>query len=241
MATMEEWRPVEGTTYTVSNKGRVQNKRGRILKPSKTSTGYLYVNLTIPGRKTQKHSYVHRLVATAFIPNPEKLPDVHHIDHKHYNNVLSNLTWQSMAQNHGNTRKTKASNHVRAVQQIAPDGSLVRTWSSLKEASDATGSPYSGVHACCQDRQDTAGEWSWEYVPDGVIENEQWRPCAKYLGCEVSSEGRIRTPKYVTAGAISGNYLAFRGDFVHRLVADEYCLRPTGCDFVNHKDGDPHV
>ena len=92
----EQWRPVDGFEglYAVSNLGRVKSlKYGRekILKPAKHRNGYLFVTLCINGKR--KHFLVHRLVATAFIPNPEGFEQVNHKDENPSNNVVTNLEW----------------------------------------------------------------------------------------------------------------------------------------------------
>ena len=107
----EEWTDIkdyEGL-YQVSNFGRVKSSyTNRILKPIKHTTGYLGVNLyknNVSYTKT-----IHRLVAQAFIPNPENKPEVNHIDEDKTNNMISNLEWVTSKENvnHG-TRNERAS------------------------------------------------------------------------------------------------------------------------------------
>lgn len=98
---MEHWITVEGTdgALEVSNQGRVRSnlRDGRILKPTPDKKGYLRLRVTI-GRK--KYSFkVHRLVAEAFIPNPEGKKQVNHIDGNKANNTVSNLEWVSNKEN----------------------------------------------------------------------------------------------------------------------------------------------
>ncbi len=101
---MEEWKPVtnyEGI-YEVSSQGRVKSlkqnasRRKRILKPC-AKNGYLSVNLFKDG--ACKHAYIHRLVAEAFINNPDNLKEVNHKDCDKTNNSVSNLEWCSRKQN----------------------------------------------------------------------------------------------------------------------------------------------
>lgn len=96
----EIWKPVEGySLYEVSNLGRVRNARtGKVLTPAicKT-TGYAKVNLWNYGYD-KTHS-VHRLVAEAFIPNPENKRLVNHIDCNKTNNRVSNLEWATDSEN----------------------------------------------------------------------------------------------------------------------------------------------
>ena len=92
----ETWRPIADTNgkYEVSNFGRVRtnNQRPGLLTLTKQPKGYLYAMVTLSNGK-QKNCRVHRLVALAFIPNPDGLPEVNHIDGNKENNHVSNLEW----------------------------------------------------------------------------------------------------------------------------------------------------
>lgn len=87
---MEIWKKIDGfETYSVSNMGRVRNDvTGRVLKTSSVR-GYQLVMLC-PGRKMTR---VHRLVAQAFIPNPDNLPQVNHINEDKTDNRVENLEY----------------------------------------------------------------------------------------------------------------------------------------------------
>lgn len=87
----EEWKTIEGTGYKISNIGKVKNKHDKLLKPSYGSLGYIRYNLVVNGN--QKQVFAHRLVAQAFIPNPDKLPIVNHIDENPSNPRVDNLQW----------------------------------------------------------------------------------------------------------------------------------------------------
>jgi len=118
---MEHFRKIKNyENYSVSNYGRIRNdKTGRILKPGDSSTGgYLYVNLYKNG--IVKYQKVHRLVALAFIPNPENKRTVNHIDGNKTNNHTENLEWNTHAENNkhamdnGLLKPVKGSKHYRA-------------------------------------------------------------------------------------------------------------------------------
>lgn len=105
----EIWRDIEGYEgqYQVSNLGRVKSfdridgaghlKRGRILRPVPDKKGYLRVQLHKEGKR--KLFLVHRLVAQAFIPNPEGLPQVNHRDEDPSNARADNLEWCTASYN----------------------------------------------------------------------------------------------------------------------------------------------
>lgn len=98
---MEEiWKPIGYEGYEVSNLGRVKSYKydkinGKIMKPYKNTKGYLQIDLQLDGRKRENrvHLAVHRLVAIAFIPNPDNLPQVNHKDEDKTNNCVDNLEW----------------------------------------------------------------------------------------------------------------------------------------------------
>ena len=97
---MEIWKPIKGYNerYSISSLGRVQShKTGLILKPSVNHKGYFIIQLSIFGKK--KNHRVHRLVAQAFIPNPDHLPEVDHINGNRQENTIDNLRWASPSSN----------------------------------------------------------------------------------------------------------------------------------------------
>lgn len=94
---METWAHIKGFLwrYQVSDKGRVRNyQTQRLLKLERHYRGYLRVQL---GRGP--HYFVHRLVAEAFLENPDNLPIVNHKDRNKCNNSLENLEWLSLKDN----------------------------------------------------------------------------------------------------------------------------------------------
>lgn len=101
---------IEGfPNYTIDTEGRVWSRyRNRYLRPNPLKSGYLQVQLW--GRdeegNTKKESfYIHRLVGKAFLPNPDNLPTIDHINRHKFNNRVSNLRWTSQADNCQNRPK----------------------------------------------------------------------------------------------------------------------------------------
>ena len=100
----ETWRQIQGYEYSFSSFGNVKNnKTGRILQPGDNGLGYLYVILHT--NTIKKQMKVHRLVASAFLPNDINKLCVDHIDHCKSNNNVSNLRWASHQENSRNKVK----------------------------------------------------------------------------------------------------------------------------------------
>ena len=100
----EIWKTIENyENYSISSFGQVMNNvTGKLLKGSKYPNGYTRVAFYIEGER--KIYMIHRLVALAFIPNPESKSQVDHIDNNRSNNSLENLRWASQRENNMNTQ-----------------------------------------------------------------------------------------------------------------------------------------
>ena len=120
---MEEWKNVIGYEglYEVSNKGNVRNvRRNTLLKLSKNYYGYIQVWLYKNGIRTGFK--VHRLVAQAFIPNPDNLPQINHKDEDKLNNCVENLEWCSNEYNVNYGHRTENAINTRVKNGYAdPD------------------------------------------------------------------------------------------------------------------------
>lgn len=101
----EQWKEIDDYNgYSVSNTGKIKSfrrksnkEKGLILKQETSYRGYKQVSLYKDGKKHQK--FVHRLVAEAFIPNPDNKPEVNHKDTDKTNNAVSNLEWNTSSEN----------------------------------------------------------------------------------------------------------------------------------------------
>lgn len=115
----EEWRPVVGyeELYDVSTHGRVRRMAGhttiigKILRNVRFSNGYEVV--TLSDRNVKKIWSIHRLVAKAFIPNPDEKPDVNHIDGVKHHNGVENLEWAEKSENTQHAYRTGLAHGVR--------------------------------------------------------------------------------------------------------------------------------
>ena len=168
----ETWKAIAGFEglYEVSNLGRVKSLKfgkERILKPCKSTGGYLQVCLCKDGKA--KQSNVHRLVAEAFIQNPNNLETVNHKDEVKTNNVASNLEWMSQKDNINYGTRTKRSAETRSKSVLMLDkstGELLATFSSLMEAERVTGIDDGNISKCCLGKLKSAGGYVWKHLSE---------------------------------------------------------------------------
>ena len=156
---MEEWKRIvyNGVEYEyeVSTKGgKVRNiKTGRIMSEFISNDGYAFVVLSLNGKK--KRFSVHRLVATMFIPNPDNLPEVDHIDRNRSNNSVENLRWVSHRDNV--LHKEYGQRRVKCVE-------TGQIFESILQASAETGCERGNIVDCCRGKRKTCRGFHWEYV-----------------------------------------------------------------------------
>ena len=150
----EEWKLIPGYDgkYEVSDWGRVRSykrQKERILSPGKDKNGYYQVSLCKDGK--EKHCIIHRLVAEAFISNPNNLPEVNHKDEDKRNNHVTNLEWCSREYNlaYG----TRVERIRKPVVQLDKQGNFVAEYSSMQEAFRVTGVNIASICSCCKHKR----------------------------------------------------------------------------------------
>lgn len=102
-----EWKKITHI-HEVSNNGDIRNCNGNPLKPWISTTGYYNIKIIEKGKR--KNKKLHRLVAEAFIPNPNNLPNINHLDGNKLNNCINNLEWCDHATNMKHASETKLIN-----------------------------------------------------------------------------------------------------------------------------------
>lgn len=161
---VEVWKDVPGYEgiYLVSNFGNVcslkRGKRTQLKKPVQFSRGKLYPSVCLLKDGKQKRVYVHRLVALAFIENPNLYNEVDHINGDESFNHVSNLRWCTHTQNMGNIHKKKISGIIR----IDPNTGDRKEYKFLKDVSEDGFIP-TMVCRVCRGKKKTHHKYRWAY------------------------------------------------------------------------------
>lgn len=160
----EEWRDIvdyEGL-YQVSNLGRVRSLiTNKILKQQKDKNGYLFVGIRKNGKR--KFKKIHRLVAEAFLDNPNNLPEVNHKDENKTNNVVSNLEYcdHKYNTNYG-TRNIRSKISQSKTVVAYKNGVEVLRFSSTAEA-QRNGYNSGNISCCCRGIYKQYKGFKWKY------------------------------------------------------------------------------
>ena len=168
-----EWKLIANTGFEISDTGKVKNKHGKILR-SCFRKGYEYI--TIGGVRYS----IHRLVALAFIPNPDGKPEIDHINAIRTDNRAGNLRWVTRKENQQNpiSRNNKSivkrgklcywfgkqSVTRKAVCQFTKDNVFVARFDCMMDATKETGIDTGSISMCCNKKRKSAGGYKWEFA-----------------------------------------------------------------------------
>jgi len=243
--------------YTIYDDGRIFSRLSlKELKPNKRD-GYFYIRLMTfdeEGDRKRGQSGVHILVAKAYIPNPDNLPIVNHIDGDGYNNHKSNLEWVSHKRSIEHAYETNLRRPLyRPVLQFEKDGTFVKRFGSVKEASEEMGLHRDTVGKVCRGQKRSAKGYLWEFetqledIKDK--EGERWKRIKNHRKYKVSSFGRVyssKTHRYMRHTDKKDGYKRVTIDqthyYVHCLVANAFLGPPPPNlerPIVDHKDRKP--
>lgn len=177
----EIWEAIPGYdgNYLASNKGRVKSVyrvlgnggiQPEAIKKQRNSKGYNVVSIKYNNiKKTLK---VHRLVALSFIPNPDKKPQINHINGIKKDNRVENLEWSTGSENvqHafdiGLNKQYTGSDHYMAVKvnQFTKDGIFVKTWGCISDACRRYNIKIQSLSSCLVCKSKTSGGFKWQYL-----------------------------------------------------------------------------
>jgi hypothetical protein len=166
------WKPTQFQGYEVSDTGLVRsygkNKHNKILKVTINHKGYEVVYPSDINKQGYKTScQVHRLVAQAFIPNPENKEQVNHKDGNKHNNHVSNLEWATNLENHEHklAHHLEPSTHSpKRVGKFDLEGNLLETFDSIYAAGHSVGSNQYNVSRAVNGLRKTFKGFVWKYV-----------------------------------------------------------------------------
>lgn len=166
----EIWKRIEWSPdFEISNYGRIKSYKrdkinGILLKLRVDHKGYITIQL--PNIYTEKHKRtgVHRLVAEAFIPNPENKPEVNHIDENKENNYYKNLNWMTSKENanHGTRNKRVSNSNLKSLGKPVKCIETGKIYHSIAEAIRQTG--LKDIYKACSGQKESAGGFHWEYA-----------------------------------------------------------------------------
>ena len=149
--------------YAITSCGKVWSyKRKKFLKPIRNQKGYERVFLST--NKCGKNFPIHKLVATAYIPNPNNFPQINHKDENKENNSVNNLEWctNKYNSNYGTRNIRMARAKWRKVLCIE----LNRIFDSEKQAEAELKIGVSRISECCSGKNKTAGGYHWKYLSE---------------------------------------------------------------------------
>ena len=177
MFEQEIWKDIKGyeELYQVSNMGRIKSlkkyhgktenwiEREFTLKPQISNRGYYRVHLSNKGVKVFS---VHRLVAQAFIKNPNDYKEVNHIDGNKTNNHFNNLEWCTRSQNekHAYSNGLAKSTKRKKIKQYDLNGNFIKEWDYIILIEKELGISQGNIINVCKGKRKTAGNFIWKYA-----------------------------------------------------------------------------
>jgi len=170
---------IKSLNRTIENKGAIGGKykiKGKSRSQSISKTGYYICTLCKNGK--ERTFKVHRLIAEAFIDNPNNLPIINHKDGNKLNNSIDNLEWCDYSYNNKEAYKQglKESNlkwiiecnkrKRKKVNQYDLNNNFIKQYESINEAENQTKVHHINIIKVCKGQRITAGGYKWKYAEE---------------------------------------------------------------------------
>ena len=154
-------RVIEGySSYQINRQGDVYSSlTNKILKPGTYQNGYKYVQIRSDNGEL-KNERIHILVAKAYVPNPDSLPQVHHKDEDKQNNLDTNLEWCTGFYN----QQQSAYKKHKAVEMLDLSSNVIQTFESIKDAATFVGCTSGMISKVCKGDRITTANYKWRYL-----------------------------------------------------------------------------
>ena len=149
---------------TSNQNGSKINRAGKPKAKTIDNLGYYHVRLS---KDSKTNTFrIHRLVAEAFIENPNGYKEINHIDQNKLNNDVSNLEWCTHKENvnHGDEIERGAIKQRKSFRQLDMDGNLIKVWNGFKKMQRETGFERKSVYECCIGKRESYKGYRWEYA-----------------------------------------------------------------------------
>lgn len=250
MLIKEIWKIIRyAPNYHISNLGNIKNKKNKLLlinyerlkKINTRAHPGLYVN----GKQCQY--FLHRIVAEHFIENPQKLPEVNHIDGNFHNNVQSNLEWISKLDNMRHADENNLiKRYMTKIKVTNKQTNEIIVYESIKKCSENINISYSNAARYIKKGENKMYKFEYEDSQRRVINEtgviwKEFPECDKYM---VSNTGEVKHKKnknILKACMVNGyKFLTLYpklNRLVHRMVAMTFLENPNNLPIVDHKDG----
>ena len=175
----EVWKDIEGYDglYQISSIGNVRSLNynhieGRVKNLRLVYDKNKYLIVCLSNKNRHKNYKVHRLVAEAFMPNPENNPEVNHKDGNKQNNTVGNLEWVTSKENQIHAYKTGlqkskyGEDHHSSIliSQYDLKGNFIKSYKGVCTAAKKLNINACGITACLRGRSKTAGGYVWKYA-----------------------------------------------------------------------------
>lgn len=161
----KKWKRIPGySKYRISKDGQVYSSISkRLLKATKSEGERMTVHMKPDDRKKGKPEYIHRLVALAYLPNPENHPIINHIDGDPSNNIVDNLEWCSYSHNSKHAFDAGLNKNRRPIVKLSPEGEVLERFKCAGDAAETLGVSRTALAPVLRGDIEIYKGFRWEY------------------------------------------------------------------------------